>query len=98
MCKKLVKCREMSQIFLLEGLLVEVMGIGNHISLKNWGSKHHDQFYDLGFVILYVWLVAILRETASHLVAAASSGKLEECNQTRPRSVLFGLNWLSINM
>ena len=74
------------------------MGIGKHISLKNWGSKHHDQFYDLGFVILYVLLAAILRETASHLVAAASNGRLEECNQTRPQSVLFGLNWPSINM
>ena len=68
---------------------MEVMGIGNHISLKNWGSKHHDQFYDLGFVILYVLLAAILREIASHLVAAASSGRLEECNQTRPQSLLF---------
>ena len=86
--EKCVKCREMSQI----------MGIGKHISLKNWGSKHHDQFYHLGFVILYVLLAAILRETAFHLVAAASSGRLEECNQTRPQSVLFGLNWPSINM
>ena len=47
---------------------MEVMGIGNHISLKNWGSKYHDQFYDLGFVILYVLLPAILRETASQKV------------------------------
>ena len=84
--------------FLLEGFSVEVMGVGNHISLKNWGSKHYDQFYDLGFVILYVLLAAILRERASHLVVAASSGRPEECNQTRPLSVFFGLSWLSIDM
>ena len=32
----------MSQIFLVEGLSVRIMGIGSHISLLSWRSKHHD--------------------------------------------------------
>ena len=50
------------------------------------------------FCNFYVLLAAILRETALHLVAAASSGGLEKCNQTRLLSFFFGLSWLSIDI
>ena len=55
-------------------------------------------FTSYRFCNFYVFLAAILRGTASQLVAAASSGRLEECNQTRWLSVFFGLSWLSIDV
>ena len=55
-------------------------------------------FTSYRFCNFYVFLAAILRETASQLLAAASSGRLEECNQTRSLSVFFGLSWLFIDI
>ena len=49
-------------------------------------------FTSYRFCNFYVFLAAILRERASQLVAAASSGRLEEYNQTRSLSVFFGLS------
>ena len=52
----------------------------------------------IDFVISMFFLAANLRETASQLVAAARSGRLEECNQTGSLSVFFRLSWLSIDI
>ena len=66
------KSREVPN-FLLEGLTPGIMGTGSHISLSSCSSKHHDQFYDLDFVI-HVLLAAILKQVASR-------GRIKECNQ-----------------
>ena len=60
--EKWVKKPEDVPNFPVERLPVGIMGIGSHISPQCCsGSKHHDQFYNLGFVIFHVLLVAILK-------------------------------------
>ena len=91
------KSREMSQISYWKGFQwrLWVLEVTCHL---NAGAVNITISFTSYVCNFYVLLAAILRETASHLVAAASSGGLEECNQTRLLSVFFGLSWLSIDI
>ena len=65
----------------MEGLSVRIMGIGSHISLLSWRSKHHD---------FTITPRNKRNGKSANVVASVSRGRLKECNQTRKLSVFFG--------
>ena len=94
---KWVKGREMSQMSYWKDFQwrLWVLEVTYHFEAGAVNLTSHLRV--IGFVIS-CFLAAILRETASQLVAAASGGRLEECNQTRSLNVFFGLSWRSIDI
>ena len=56
---KWVKSHEMPQISYRKDFQWGLWVIGSHTSLQSCSSKHHNQFYNLGFVIS---MVAILKQ------------------------------------
>ena len=95
--EKWVKGREMSQISYWKDFQWRLWVLEVTYHFKAGAVNITINFTSYRFCNFYVFLAAILRETASQLVAAASSGRLEECNQTRTLSVFFELSWLSID-
>ena len=99
--EKWVKSHEMSQISYRRDFQWGLWVIGSHTSLQSCSSKHHNQFYNFGFVIsMFCWWPSWNKRNSksAHLVVAASCGRLKECTQMHLLSDFFGLSWLCIDI